>query len=136
MAGLERRGAMDGGLQALGAGDVEAVHGGALRILADTGIAVHDAAVLTLLAGAGCRVSREDRRAYLPADVVEGAVSLAPAEVTLYDRLGAEAMALGSGRAKPATQARERVRRILAEHGPPPLADPVTRQLDEIVTDA
>ncbi|NLF12573.1 MAG: hypothetical protein GX597_12370, partial [Anaerolineaceae bacterium] len=98
MAGLERRGDKDGGLHVLATADVEAIHGGALRILAGTGIAVHDAAVLTLLAGAGCRISREDRRAYLPADVVEGAVGLAPAEVTLYDRLGAEAMALGSGR--------------------------------------
>ena len=33
-----------------------------------------------------------------------------------------------------AVQARERVRRILAEHRPPPLADQVARQLDEIVT--
>ncbi|MGC9334098.1 MAG: trimethylamine methyltransferase family protein [Anaerolineae bacterium] len=98
MPGLGRR-CLDGGLlQALAAADVEAIHGGALRILAGTGVVVHDAKVLSLLAGAGCRVTGEDRRAYLPADVVEGAVGLAPGEVTLYDRLGAGAMALGSGR--------------------------------------
>lgn len=97
MPGLERKGLRGGLLHALAAADVEGIHDGALRILADTGVTVHDAATLTLLAGAGCRVGREDRRAFLSADVVEGAVSLAPPEVTLYDRLGAEAMALGSG---------------------------------------
>jgi trimethylamine---corrinoid protein Co-methyltransferase len=99
MPGLERRGNRGGWPHALGAADVEAIHSGALRILSGTGVAVLDTAILALLAGAGCRVNREARRAYLPADVVEGAVGLAPAQVTLYDRLGGEAMALGSGRA-------------------------------------
>jgi trimethylamine--corrinoid protein Co-methyltransferase len=97
MPGLERTGLKGSRLRALTASEVESIHGGALRVLAETGVVIHDATVLRLLATAGCRVRQEDRRAFLPADVVEGAVGQALAVVRLYNRLGEEAMALGAG---------------------------------------
>jgi trimethylamine--corrinoid protein Co-methyltransferase len=61
---------------------------------------IHDAEVITLLTDAGGHVRDDDggRRVTIPGPVVEGAVSQAPAVVTLYNRLGQEAMALGTGR--------------------------------------
>lgn len=76
---------------------VEQIHDGALRVLEGTGVVVRDPAVLRLLEGAGCAVDPSERRARLPARVVMDAVELAPRAVTLYNRLGEPAMALGSG---------------------------------------
>ena len=53
--------------------------------------------MLTLLDEAGCQVDREDRHAHIPAQVVEDAVAKAPPVVTLYNRLGEQAMTLGAG---------------------------------------
>jgi trimethylamine--corrinoid protein Co-methyltransferase len=97
MAGLARTGLRGALYQNLTAGDLEAIHQGALQVLEKTGVAVHDGEMLRLLAGAGCPVRQEQRRAFLPAGVVEAAVSQAPRVVRLYNRLGEEAMALGSG---------------------------------------
>jgi trimethylamine--corrinoid protein Co-methyltransferase len=97
MLGLERTGLRGSRLLALTAAEVEGIHGGALQILAGTGATIHDGAALRLLEAAGCRIRQEDRRAFLPADVVEGAIGQAPAVVRLYNRLGEEAMALGAG---------------------------------------
>ena len=77
--------------------EIERIHDGALRTLARTGIAIHDEAVLTLLGEAGCRVDYEARHARAPATVVENAVATAPPAVSLYNRLGEQVMALGTG---------------------------------------
>jgi trimethylamine--corrinoid protein Co-methyltransferase len=79
---------------------MERIHEHALHVLAETGLVIHDARVIALLTDAGGQVRDDDgrRRVALPGSVVEEAVSRAPAVVTLYDRLGQEAMALGSGR--------------------------------------
>jgi trimethylamine--corrinoid protein Co-methyltransferase len=68
--------------------------------VAETGLVIHDAEVITMLVEAGGQVHDEDgrRRVTVPGLVVEEAVSRAPAVVTLYDRFGQEAMALGTGR--------------------------------------
>jgi len=97
MPGLDRIGLKGSYLSALTENDVERIHDGALQILAQTGIVIHDDDVLTLLDEAGCRVSRDDRRAYIPAQVIEDTVTKAPTVVTLYNRLGEQAMALGAG---------------------------------------
>jgi trimethylamine--corrinoid protein Co-methyltransferase len=94
MTGLERTGRH--GLP-LHPPQVEEIHDGALRVLARTGVVVHDPAVLSLLEGAGCPVDDEGR-ARLPAGLVAEALALAPPAVTLYNRLGEPAMALGGGR--------------------------------------
>jgi trimethylamine--corrinoid protein Co-methyltransferase len=61
---------------------------------------IHDTSVVALLTEAGAQVRDQNgkRRVTIPDRVVEEAVSHAPAVVTLYNRLGQEAMALGSGR--------------------------------------
>jgi trimethylamine--corrinoid protein Co-methyltransferase len=97
--GLGRTGLKDAYLCALTESEVERIHDGALQVLAQTGIVIHDDNVLTLLDEAGCQVNYEngDRRAHIPAQVVEEAVVQAPPVVTLYNRLGEQAMALGAG---------------------------------------
>ncbi len=97
MAGVARSGLKGVPLQNLAAADLEAIHQGALQVLEKTGVAVHDGEMLRLLAGAGCRVREEERRAFLPAAVVEPAAGQAPPVVTLYNRNGEVAMALGAG---------------------------------------
>lgn len=97
MTGFPRTGLRGGPLQNLSATEVEGIHQGALQVLEKTGIAVHDKQMLRLLAGAGCPVQQEEFRAFLPAAIVEAAVSQAPRVVTLYDRLGQPIMALGAG---------------------------------------
>lgn len=101
MCGVEQTGLglKGAGLTALAENEVELIHQGALRTLAQTGIVVHDAATAALLDGAGCRVDQagQKHRVYVPPQVVEDAVARAPAVVTLYNRLGERAMALGSG---------------------------------------
>lgn len=97
MSGIGRMGLRSGFLSFLTEGDVERIHEGALQVLARTGIVVHQESVLSLLDEAGCRVSHEDRSVHIPAPVVEQAVAQAPPSVTLYSRLGQQAMALGTG---------------------------------------
>jgi len=97
--GLDRTGLKGFYLCALTENEVERIHDGALQILAQTGIVIHDGGILTLLDEAGCQVNYEngDRRAHIPAQVVEEVVAKAPPVVTLYNRLGERAMALGAG---------------------------------------
>jgi trimethylamine--corrinoid protein Co-methyltransferase len=77
---------------------VERIHEGALRVLSRTGVVVHHKRALSLLEKAGCRVSHQQRRVQIPARVVGQALAQAPRTVSLYNRLGKEAMALGAGR--------------------------------------
>jgi trimethylamine--corrinoid protein Co-methyltransferase len=97
MPDLDRTGLKGVRLCALTEGEVEKIHTSALQVLAQTGIVIHDNHVLTLLAEAGCRVIYESHHVYLPAQIIEEAVGKAPAVVKLYNRLGEEAMALGTG---------------------------------------
>jgi trimethylamine---corrinoid protein Co-methyltransferase len=97
MTGLARTGVKHNPWSYLAPGDVEGIHQGALRVLERTGIAVHETKMLRLLAGAGCQVREEERRAFLPAALVEEAVARAPHAVRLYNRLGEVAMDLGAG---------------------------------------
>jgi trimethylamine--corrinoid protein Co-methyltransferase len=87
-------------LRVLGEREVERIHQHALQVLAETGLIIHHAEVVALLAEAGGQVRDENgnQRVTLPGRVVEEAVFQAPAVVTLYNRLGQEAMALGTGR--------------------------------------
>jgi trimethylamine---corrinoid protein Co-methyltransferase len=80
--------------------EIKRIHKHALRLLAETGLVVHDREVVNLLEAAGAQVRRENGppRVAMPGKVVENAISKAPPMVTLYNRLGEEAMVLGSGR--------------------------------------
>ncbi|MGD1995258.1 MAG: trimethylamine methyltransferase family protein [Anaerolineae bacterium] len=97
MPGFDRKGSDGAYLRTLTEGEVEHIHESALKVLSETGIVVWDDEVLTLLADAGCRVEREQRHVRLPAAVVGDAAAEVPPTVTLYNRLGEEAMAVGAG---------------------------------------
>jgi trimethylamine:corrinoid methyltransferase-like protein len=77
--------------------EVEQIHASACRILGQTGIAIFDKEVLALLDEAGCPIDRESRRAFIQEFVINEALSKAPLEIALYNRLGQKAMKLGSG---------------------------------------
>lgn len=76
------------------------IHEHALLILAETGLLIHDAEVVTLLTESGAQVCHENggNRVTIPSQVIVEALTEAPAVVTLYNRLGEEAMVLGTGR--------------------------------------
>jgi trimethylamine--corrinoid protein Co-methyltransferase len=97
MKGFDRVGLKGAYLCSLTEHEIERIHDGALQILAQTGVLVHNQNVLNLLAEAGCPVSYDERRARIPDQVIETAVSQAPSVVKLYNRLGEQVMALGAG---------------------------------------
>lgn len=97
MPGLDRTGLKGANFCILDDDEVERIHNGALHVLARTGIRILDDGILTLLDEAGCRVNREQHHAHIPANVIEENVAKAPSVVTLYNRLGEPAMALGAG---------------------------------------
>jgi trimethylamine---corrinoid protein Co-methyltransferase len=96
--GIIRRNAQNNhALSVLGDEEVQRIHSGALEVLVNTGIVVLERESLELLDGAGCRIDAGEQRAFIPAELVEKALKTCPPVVTLYDRQGEEAMALGSG---------------------------------------
>jgi trimethylamine--corrinoid protein Co-methyltransferase len=97
MPGFDRSGLKGGYLRVLTEYQVERIHRGALQVLAKTGVIIHEEDVLSLLEKAGCQVDHEERRALIPGDLIQDAVAEAPPVVTLYNRLGEEAMVLGAG---------------------------------------
>ena len=101
MTGLDRIGLKGTDLCALTEIEIERIHQGALQVLAQTGVVIHDQTVLMLLDEAGCQVDRGDRdrarRARIPAQIIEEAVANAPPVITLYNRMGERAMVLGAG---------------------------------------
>jgi trimethylamine--corrinoid protein Co-methyltransferase len=97
MTGFDRTGLKGTYLCVLAEHEVERIHNGALQVLAQTGIVIHDEYVLSLLDKAGCRVNRGDRRVRIPGQLIENALTRAPSVATLYNRQGEQAMALGAG---------------------------------------
>ncbi|MFO7741741.1 MAG: trimethylamine methyltransferase family protein [Anaerolineae bacterium] len=87
-------------LRVLGEREVGRIHEHALHVLAETGLLIHDDEVVTRLTEAGALVHHENgrRRVTIPSQVVEDGLGEAPKVVTLYNRMGEEAMVLGSGR--------------------------------------
>jgi trimethylamine---corrinoid protein Co-methyltransferase len=76
---------------------VERIHSAALELLRNTGMVILERKSLELLDGAGCRIDTNEQRAFFPPELIEKALSTSPRVVKLYDRLGEEAMVLGSG---------------------------------------
>jgi trimethylamine--corrinoid protein Co-methyltransferase len=97
MPGLGRAGLKGNLISPLVPGEIEMIHEGALRLLGEAGLLVHDAGVLALCERIGCPVDRAERRVYLPGELVTKAIDSAPLQVTLYTREGEKAMVLGSG---------------------------------------
>jgi len=80
--------------------DIIQIHDGGLRLLRETGVVIRDRDVVARLSGSGARVQIQSgaARVTIPSDLVVQSLTKAPSSVTLYDRLGEEAMVLGSGR--------------------------------------
>jgi len=69
------------------------IHNASLEILEHTGVLMYYQPAIDLLKSAGCLVNEEQVR--IPAHLVEWALRTAPSQITLYDRLGNQAMRLG-----------------------------------------
>jgi trimethylamine--corrinoid protein Co-methyltransferase len=76
------------------------IHGGALRVLSRVGVRVDSRRARHLLLQAGAR-SGEDRRVFLPPELVEWALGVASSTVEVYDRRAAHAFTLGQGAPEP-----------------------------------
>jgi trimethylamine--corrinoid protein Co-methyltransferase len=70
------------------------IHDASLEVLARTGVRLHLAEAVEMLRKAGAQVS-EGNRARIPASIVEKALSTAPKQIQIFDRLGKPAMLLG-----------------------------------------
>ena len=75
---------------------MDAIHDASMRILAGTGVRVYSDEAIALLRDAGAFVDGDLVK--IPAHLLEWAVAAAPGNVTIYDRLGGEAMQLGRRR--------------------------------------
>jgi len=75
----------------------EKLHEASLDILRRTGVRLHHPEAVDLLVSAGASVEQGDR-VYVPAELVERALSTAPKGIRLYDRLGRPAMQLEGDR--------------------------------------
>jgi len=84
-------------LQRLDSEQCDTVHNASLEILARIGVRLHLEEAVELLRKAGAQVS-EGNRVRIPASLVEKALSSAPKQIQIYDRLGQPAMLLGGRR--------------------------------------
>ncbi len=98
MAGLERSGLKRSYLQMLSEDEVEHIHQGSMKILAETGVVVHHDEVRKLLEGAGCRVDHTTGLAKIPEELVASTAAHAPSEVLLAARDSRHDMRLGDGK--------------------------------------
>jgi len=72
---------------------IKSFHTATLELLETVGVDVHHDEARQMLADAGCRLE-EDHRVRIPNWLVEAAIHSAPSRITIYDRLGNEAMRL------------------------------------------
>lgn len=78
-------------------GQMDEIHDASMKVLAQTGVRVDHGEARALLQDAGAYVS-SNGRVRIPAHLIEWAVGVAPSNITIYDRLGREAMQLGRRR--------------------------------------
>lgn len=83
--------------------DIERIFEAALYVIDHTGTIIEESTAVELLRKAGARVNGSNH-VHIPSSLVREAISSAPSEITIYDRLGNEAMVLGSGRSYFETQ--------------------------------
>ena len=77
----------------LSEGQIKKIHHVTLELLESVGVRVMLPEAVEMLADAGCRV-KDDNLVKIPSWLVEEAISSAPSGVTVYNRLGQEAMRL------------------------------------------
>lgn len=76
---------------------VQRIHTGTLELLETVGVKIMDSEARAMLSDAGCRL-REDNIVQIPNWLVEDSIRSAPSRITIYNRLGDEAMRLESNR--------------------------------------
>jgi trimethylamine--corrinoid protein Co-methyltransferase len=93
-------GLMGGIYKPLNPEQVELIHGEALRLLEEVGMAYESGQddVLELVKHAGCRVDEPAMRIFFPPQLIEEMVAQAPGEVTLFSRDGENDLHLGKDR--------------------------------------
>ena len=72
---------------------IKALHTATLELLETVGVDVHHDAARQMLADAGCQL-KKDHRVRIPNWLVEAAIQSAPSRISIYNRLGHEAMRL------------------------------------------
>jgi trimethylamine---corrinoid protein Co-methyltransferase len=72
---------------------INQLHNATLKLLETVGVRVLYPEAIDMLAGAGCRV-KSDNIVQIPGDLVEECIQSAPSSITIYNRLGNEAMRL------------------------------------------
>ena len=72
---------------------IKSIHTATLELLETTGVDVHHDGARRMLADAGCQL-KYGHRVHIPNWLVETASQSAPSRITIYDRLGNEAMRL------------------------------------------
>lgn len=72
---------------------IERIHSATLELLETVGVKVMDPEAIEMLADAGCRI-KADNLVQIPNWLVEECIRSAPSRITIYDRLGREAMRL------------------------------------------
>ena len=72
---------------------IKSIHTATLELLETVGVDVHHDEARQMLADAGCRL-KKDYRVRIPNWLVEAAIQSAPSRITIYNRLGNEAMRL------------------------------------------
>jgi trimethylamine--corrinoid protein Co-methyltransferase len=73
---------------------IEALHSAATKILEHTGLNVHLESLRQQLDAAGAKMG-DDKRVFIPADMVEEAIQTAQKNIVVYDRLGNPVMPFG-----------------------------------------
>jgi trimethylamine---corrinoid protein Co-methyltransferase len=81
-------------IQRLSPDQCDTIHNASLEVLERTGVRLHLDEAVEMLRKAGAQVS-EGNRARIPASLVEKALSTAPKQIPIFDRLGRPAMLLG-----------------------------------------
>jgi trimethylamine---corrinoid protein Co-methyltransferase len=76
---------------------INRLHSATLELLETVGIRVMYPEAVDMLAGAGCRV-KPDNIVLIPGHLVEACIQSAPSSITIYNRLGNEAMRLEGNR--------------------------------------
>ena len=72
---------------------IKSIHSATLELLETVGVDIHHDEARHMLADAGCQL-KADHRVRIPNWLVESAIQSAPSRITIYNRLGREAMRL------------------------------------------
>jgi len=75
--------------------DLSRIHRASLKLLSETGMAIHSKKVVELLKEAGAKVDLERKWVRIPKDLIEITLNHLPSEIVLYDRNKNPALTLG-----------------------------------------